>query len=581
MKISSNLKLRLRCRSQWLSLVMTFFFALVISLIIGQPSWAVFPLPQGLGTDNTVTLPNGVTRYGNIEATTVESPLSNKTLFTIASATVKDRTSPGDRIAVELRAAAIRDKLLLLIGRPMDPQTLVFEVSTLRNSPVIDVRDAKFPQPLIIATITEYDSTYTGLPVDELATQWRDTLENDLRSGLVDLPLSAQRISTIVTGLIILSAIALILKFVISRRQKQLLSKKEAITAQVESSIATKEFSTEDSPEVIHQQVEQKQAKLLQEREKTSTLDRQLSALSFIQWLLFWLVILAWYSGVAWVGWVSPYILLNSPIGEPLRVVVDLLSVWFLVSLAIQISRRFIDYLATEREGLDLGDLIALGGDHERRHLRATTIAGALKGLITIVLVIIGILLALRSLEISTASLVAITSVAGLAITFGSQNLVKDLVNGFFILAEDQYAVGDVINVGNSAGLVENLNLRVTQLRSDNGELVTIPNSSITQVKNLTRNWSRVSFNINIAYETDPDTAIEVLKKVAQTFYHDPQWHSAMLSEPKVLGLDSVSKSGISITILIQTEPAQQWAVGRELRLRVRRILAEHEIDIA
>jgi small conductance mechanosensitive channel len=92
-----------------------------------------------------------------------------------------------------------------------------------------------------------------------------------------------------------------------------------------------------------------------------------------------------------------------------------------------------------------------------------------------------------------------------LAISFGSQSLVKDLVNGFLILAEDQFAIGDVIDVGSAAGLVENLNLRVTQLRSSDGELVTIPNSAITQVKNLTRSWSRVAFSIDVAYQTDPD----------------------------------------------------------------------------
>jgi small-conductance mechanosensitive channel len=581
MNVRSATKSMSICISRRLSFVLAFLLALGISFAVGQPSSAQFSLPTGLGPRNTADLPAGVTRYGNIEAITVNSPLSNRTLFTIASPTVYDRSAGpgGDRVPVEQRAATIRDKLLLLIERPMDPETLVFEVSTFRDFTVIDVRDAKFTEPLILATVTEEDANYAGVTIDELATVWRDTLETDLRDGLVTLPDTGQQVSTIVVFLVVLSAVIFGLKFVISRRQKQYRLRKKEINAEAENAAVAEEFQTEASPESIHRQVEQKRASLLQELQQTFNLDRRLSALDFIQWLLFWLVILAWYAGGAWVAWQYPYIFLNSPIGQPLRIVLDLLTVWFFTGLAIRICRRLIDYFATEREGLDLTDLMAFG-DSERRHLRASTVAGAAKGLVTIVLVLFGILLGLQYLEVPTASLVAITSVAGLAITFGSQNLVKDLVNGFFILAEDQYAVGDVIDIGNSSGLVESLNLRVTQLRSGNGDLVTIPNSSITQVKNSTRNWSRVSCNINVAYETDPDIAIEVLKEVAQTFYHDPEWQDTMLAEPTVLGLDSVSKNGISITILIQTAPAQQWAVGRELRLRIRRTLVEHGIAI-
>ncbi|MGB3139012.1 MAG: mechanosensitive ion channel family protein [Nodosilinea sp.] len=564
-------------KSRRLSFVLACLLALGISLAAGQPSLAQFALPEGLGLGDATASPPGVTRYGNIEVIAVESPLSNLTLFTIASPTVYDRSTIGEQIPVEQRAAAIRDKLLLLIERPMDPETLVFEVSTLRNFTVIDVRDAKFSEPLILATVTEYDANYAGVSIDTLAGAWRDTLEADLRHRLITLPESGRRVGTIVTALTLLSAAIFGLKYAILQRQKQLRRRKKAITAELEDAATAKEFQTEAGPESIHRQAEQKQANLLQEPQPIFTLDRRLSVLAFIQWLLFWLVVFAWYAGAAWVAWKYPYILLNSPIGQPLRVVIDLLTFWFFTGLAIRVCRRLIDHFATEREGLDLGDLMAFGNS-DRRHLRASTVAGAAKGLITVVLVLTGVLLALQYLDVPTASLVAITSVAGLAITFGSQNLVKDLVNGFFILAEDQYAVGDVIDIGSAAGLVENLNLRITQLRSGNGDLVTIPNSSITQVKNSTRNWSRVLFSINVAYETDPDKALDVLKEVAQTFYNDSEWHSTMLTEPAVLGIEEVSNRAMTINTSIQTEPAQQWAVGREWRLRVRRALAGHGI---
>ncbi|EDX83269.1 transporter, MscS family [Synechococcus sp. PCC 7335] len=560
--------------------MLAFLIALGISFAISEPSSAQFSLPGGIGLEGTTAPPYEVTRYGNIEAVSVKSPLSDQELFTIASPTVFDRDASaiGEQVPVEHRAEAIRDNLLLLINRPMDPETLLFEVSTLNNAPIIDVRDAEFTQPLIIATVTEYDANYVGTPANELATVWRDALEDDLLDGLRNLPEGRERVRTIVSYLIVFSIVVFGFKFALSRRQKQLRHRKKAINAEA-MPVADDGLQTEARPISMQRQVEQKRTNHLRKLQQVFTLDRQLSVLDFVQWMLFWLVILAWFIGEFWVYQVSPYILLNSPIGEPLDIIFHLLTIWFLTSLAVRICRRLIDHFAIEREGFNLGHLVAFG-DEQRRQLRTATIAGSLKGLVTIVIVVIGLLNALQSLEISTVSLVAITSVAGLAITFGSQNLVKDLVNGFFILAEDQYAIGDVIDIGSAAGLVENLNLRVTQLRSGGGELVTIPNSSISQVKNLTRNWSRVSFNIEVAYETSPDEALAVLDEVAQTLYNDPEWHDKMLAEPKVLGIDSVSHSGMAITIMIQTKPAQQWGVGRELRLRVRRAMSENNIDI-
>lgn len=572
--MSSHLK-------QSLSLTLAFLLALGLCFVTGLPSQAQFPMPEGLSAERLNDPPPEVTRYGNIEAIAVNSPLSNFTLFTIASPTVYDRNSEavGDQIPVERRAEEIRDKLLLLIKRPMDPETLVFEVSMLRNIPVIDVRDERYTRPLILVSVTQYDADYNGLPVDELANKWRDRLEKDLRSRLERLPEDKQRVFQIISGLIFLTMVLFGLKYRVSKRQKQLRRRKQAISVETANSASAREALPGTSQVSIYEQVEQKKTSLFRKLQQTFTLNRRLAVLDFIQWLLFWLFVLAWYAGFVWVSIASPYLLLNSPLGGPLKVVVGLLSTWFFTGLAIRTCRRLIDYFATDREGMDLGDFI-LFGDAQRRQLRTITIAGAAKSLVTVLIALIGILQALQALNISTVSLVAITSVAGLAITFGSQNLVKDLVNGFFILAEDQYAIGDVIDLNGTAGLVEHLNLRVTQLRSSEGELVTIPNSGISQVKNLTRSWSRVSFSIEVAYHTNPDKALELLNEVSQTFYNDPEWRDKMRAEPAVLGIDSVSHSGLTITTWIQTEPAQQWAVGREFRLRVRRALGEHGIDI-
>ncbi|HEY9628169.1 MAG TPA: mechanosensitive ion channel family protein [Coleofasciculaceae cyanobacterium] len=560
---------------QLLTLVLAFGLTLGIILAVEQPSQAQFALPEGFGNSGPIGPPKGVVRYGNIEAFAVDSPLSALTLFTIASPTVYDRTPEaiGDRQTVERRAEEIRAKLLLLLNRPMDPKTLIFEVSQLNNVTVIDAKDTQYPRPLILLSVTELDADFNGQPVEQLAEQWRELLEQELREGLQRLPEARRRVNHILAGLFLLTVGLVALKYGLSKRQQQVRRQKKAIQAiapahntlpQAEIAAPSEHFT-------------QMRTAFLQRLQQVFSLDRQLSILGFIQWLLFWLLILAWYGGFTWIVSVSPYLIQNqfNFLGVPLA----LLTIWFFTGLAIRISRRVIDHLTHRWETLKRVDFIDLG-DVQRRQLRTSTIAGAAKGLVTIVIALFGLLSALGAMGLPTASVVAIGSLAGLAITFGSQNLVKDLVNGFFILAEDQYAIGDVIDLGQASGLVENLNMRVTQLRSGGGELVTIPNSSITQVKNLTRNWSRVNFSIDVDYQADPDRALAVLQEVAQGLYHDPLWHDKIMAEPTVLGIDGVSHSGMTMTTLIQTEPGQQWAVGREFRLRVRRALAENGIDI-
>jgi small-conductance mechanosensitive channel len=568
-------KLRYSFSHRVLRSVILFVITIAISIATAQPSTAQFALPQGGGSGSITAPPTEVTRFGSMETISVESPLSNRNLFTIASPTVHDRnpSALAGQLPVEQRAKEIQAKLLLLLQRDIDPESLMFGVSQLNNVTIITVRDDQYPQPLVLASITANDAEFNGLPPEDLAEEWRDILESELRDGIAKLPQDRQRVYAIVAGLLLLTAIVLAVKYALSHYRRRL---KQQQNLSAEGAVADDQ-AADSPPTTPKEEVEQQRAESLQKLQQEMTVGRRLAALGFIQWLLFWLLILAWYSGVVWVFAVSPYLLTNS-LGV-LDKVLGLLTVWFITSLAIRLSRQLIDYLSVEREGLDIGDFLTYG-DAQRRQIRVNTIAGALKGLSTIVIALVGGLLALSQLGVPTASVVAIGSLAGLAITFGSQNLVKDLVNGFFILAEDQYAVGDVIDVGTAAGLVEDLNMRVTQIRSSDGELVTVPNSAITQVKNLTRSWSRVAFQIEVAYQTDPRMALQVLQDLSEKFYHDLEWHDLMVAEPEVLGIDSVTHSGMTITVWIRTQPAQQWAVGREFRLRVREAMEAHGIEI-
>ena len=160
-----------------------------------------------------------------------------------------------------------------------------------------------------------------------------------------------------------------------------------------------------------------------------------------------------------------------------------------------------------------------------------------------------------------------------------SQNLIKDAINGFLIILEDQYALGDVIAVGNVTGLVEKLNLRITQLRDAEGRLITIPNSEIKIVANLSSRWSRADLSIPVAYQADVDQALKLIETVALDMDKDPQWQEEILETPQVLGVENFSDRGLMIRVWIKTQPLKQWDVAREYRRRLK--IAFDQIGIA
>jgi moderate conductance mechanosensitive channel len=215
-----------------------------------------------------------------------------------------------------------------------------------------------------------------------------------------------------------------------------------------------------------------------------------------------------------------------------------------------------------------------------RRALRLSTLSRVLKSVTTIIIISTGILISLSAIGVDLIPLLAGAGIIGLAISFAAQSVVKDAINGFLILIEDQYAVGDVISIGNAAGLVENLNLRITQLRDSEGKLITIPNSAIIVVENLSKDWSRVDLTIKIAYGTNPDRALEVLQEIAEKMYRDRFWRTQLIELPEVLGIDEIEHSGMLIRVWLKTEPLQQWKVAREFRRRLKLAMKEKGLEI-
>jgi moderate conductance mechanosensitive channel len=191
------------------------------------------------------------------------------------------------------------------------------------------------------------------------------------------------------------------------------------------------------------------------------------------------------------------------------------------------------------------------------------------------------ILTALGTVGVNLAPLIAGAGVLGVAIGFGAQDIVKDFLSGVIMLVEDQYGVGDVIDAGSATGVVEEVSLRTTRIRDVNGTVWHIPNGSISRVGNLTQGWSRMIIDVEVAYETDVDRAIEFLTEVLRRFEQREDVQERLLGEPmEIWGVNDLGDSSVAIRVVARTVPGQQWALGRLFRQVVKRELDEAGIQI-
>jgi len=211
---------------------------------------------------------------------------------------------------------------------------------------------------------------------------------------------------------------------------------------------------------------------------------------------------------------------------------------------------------------------------------RASTLSSVLIKTSTVIIAIFAIFTILPEFGVNIAAVLTGFGIVGIAVGFGAQSLIKDLLAGIFILLEDQYRVGDVVNVAGIAGLVEEIGLRRTVLRDLDGVVHSVPNSEIKVASNFTKGYSRVNLNISVAYGENLDRVIEVINRVCKEMADDPKWSADFVSTPKVLRVDNLGDSGIEIKILGDTKPIRQWDVMGELRLRIKRTFDKEGIEI-
>ena len=211
---------------------------------------------------------------------------------------------------------------------------------------------------------------------------------------------------------------------------------------------------------------------------------------------------------------------------------------------------------------------------------RSHTLVAVLRGSGRFVLVIWALFTILPELGVNVTPILASVGIAGIALGFGAQSLVKDVISGLFILLENQYSKGDVVTVAGTTGLVEEVGLRRTVLRDLDGVVHHVPNGEIAVASNLTQEWSRVNMNMSVAYGEDLDKVFEVINRVGNEMAADAEFGPLIIKAPQVLRVDAFEDSGIAIKILGDTEPIRQWEVMGELRRRLKKAFDEEGIEI-
>jgi len=240
--------------------------------------------------------------------------------------------------------------------------------------------------------------------------------------------------------------------------------------------------------------------------------------------------------------------------------------------VAIWIVRIFV-YKSKRR----IGDPDRVGIERAKR---TETLARIVETTFRVVILLAALLMVLKQVGIEIGPLLAGAGIVGLAVGFGAQSLVKDIIGGFFILLENLMNVGDIVEIAGSAGVVESINLRVTVLRDLDGNVHIVPNGEIGVVTNMTREYSQAMVEIGVAYKEDVDEVIRVLEEVADTMRKDGNFATLILDPLEVLGLDSFGDSSVNIKVRLRTLPAKQWVVAREFRKRVKKAFDEKGIEI-
>ncbi|WP_199309844.1 MULTISPECIES: mechanosensitive ion channel family protein [Synechocystis] len=582
--------------------------------------------PFSLGFD-----PNLSGSIGNLDYTTVR--VDGEPIFLIAVPTGNTDKEGGSALSpIVYRQQRIESKFKEIIQRGFDPDTLSVASSILNGAIIIQISDDKNLRPQILRTITKADADLYALTPEDLASETVDQVRNALLRAQQERQPEARRKQTRV-ALVIVSVVitvSLTVLFIYRWLGHRIYLIKMAINCLIKAEEKNPDFdynhidpaifndivtiprysfafqvldriaiflyylsayckailfgdinrgdSKKNPPlnfSLDNQKIFENILELFQGKDFYDFLKNRLKQVVFSRRLLIFFIFIIWIRGSAFLLQVFPD---SRRLGKQLSgTPISLTLIWLSAIILIRISDFLIESFF---HTLESDYAILQTAKYTRRKIRINTISSAVRGINLVVCIFTALVFSLSLFDVPVATVLAGAGIIGFAVSFGSQNLIKDLIAGISNLMSDAFAINDFVLIGEFEGVVEDTNLFVTRIRCPNGDLVTIPNGAIGTVCNQTKDWSRVDYSVMVAADADPKKAIAVLQQVALGLYHDPWWHPKMLQAPELKGIEEVSHQGIRIRIWLKTLPGEQWDVARELRLRVRVAFESQEIAI-
>lgn len=545
----------------WLTRLTWFLLA---SALCGSIATAqVFPVPvPGMSTAPFDTRQEGI-------YTTAAVTLDGVTLFrlaTIGSAGTAQLTAAARALQVD----SVLQEIVAVdpdTGAPLwDASTLRVRVHREKAQAVIDAVDARHPTPATVVTVTSVDAKYHQESVDDLAESWRQILQEALVQALHKREPAVERrhltlIGQVGIGLGLATAIALAILRVLRKRIAQL---NEEIARREGSEESKSPPSGSDGPD----QVAIRRRTLALALRSAAPWQRR-KVLEALAAVLVWLLVFAWFITVTWALGLFPQ---TTPLASALSHGGTAIAIiWFATGLLNRLGDLVIQRIAAQWRIRRY----PTAEERARAMLRVPTVANAVAGFKAFILITLAAFLTLGQLGLPIGSVVTIGSVVALAITFATQNFLRDFVGGLTVLFEDQYAVGDFVTINTHSGLVERLTLRMVQIRDPIGSLVTIAHSAVTVAANHSRDWSRIDYRVSVDPGADPQDAIEQVRAGIEDLAHEADFRGAVLLPIEWIGVDAFTRDWTLVRASIRTAPLRQFELRRQINARVRRRLAE------
>jgi small-conductance mechanosensitive channel len=546
-----------------------FSLLLLIALGTGSPAGAQLTLPSAA--------PGPAVSGLSVQGLFVTAPivLDGATLFRIGAPI----NPPITQVPIASRVADVQTALaqLLIENGSGNSTTTVFDPKTLRvhvkregDADVLEAVDAKHADPLPIVTVTSNDSRSNNTNIDALAAQWQSMLQSALVRALeLRQPAAEKRslaqIMDVGLGLIVVSLL-------VFAGQRILWQRIQKLETEVAERAATAAAQNPLAPEGAAASQRRRRFFALSLRELEPA--RRLTLYTAVAETLLWGTLLTWLIAVTWS---LSLFAETTPLAQSITHGALGVATTIIVT---GLLNRILDIAIGRAAAAWRVRRFASSDDRARLLLRIPTIAQTLSGAKTFVLVFVAVLTICGQIGVPIGSVVTIGGLAAIALSLAAQNFVRDFLNGFLVLYEDQYVVGDFVTINAFSGSVELLTLRMVQIRDAAGDLITIPHSSVLNVVNQSRNWSRVDYRVPVDPGADVPKALEIVRDQIEALASHANWTHDIGTPLEWIGIDGLSKDSVIVRASIKTAPLRQFEVRRQINDRVRTAFSQAGIAL-